>query len=130
VTPAAAATRAAAATATGSGSLVLTLLILLACSGSRSEVNAPPAHADVAVLKVAPGDDLIAVTAAGAKLEPPVTASRIPEGAWYCDMGKVHYARSEKGDGICPLCKMQLTQKGPAPAPEPTPAAAPAPTTQ
>ena len=43
-------------------------------------------------------------------------AARIPEGAWYCDMGKVHYARSEKGDGVCPLCKMQLTEKGPAPA--------------
>ncbi len=107
----AAATR---ATATGSGSLVLTFLILLACSGSRSEVNTPPAHADVPVLKVAPGDDLVAVTAAGAKLEPPVVAARIPEGAWYCDMGKVHYARSEKGDGTCPLCKMQLTQKGSA----------------
>ena len=113
---AAAARAAATATATGSCSLVLTLLVLLACSGSRSDVNAPPAHADVPVLKVAPGGDLIAVTAAGAKLEPPVTASRIPEGAWFCDMGKVHYARSEKGDGICPLCKMQLTQKGPAPA--------------
>lgn len=107
-----------AATATGSGSLVLTLLVLLACSGSRSEVNAPPVHADVPVLKVAPGDGLVAVTAAGAKLEPPVVAARIPEGAWYCDMGKVHYARTEKGDGICPLCKMQLTQKGPAAAPK------------
>ena len=107
---------AARATATGSGALVLTLLVLLACSGSRSEVNAPPAHADVPVLKVAPGDDLVAVTAAGAKLEPPVVAARIPEGAWYCDMGKVHYARTDKGDGICPLCKMQLTQKGSAAA--------------
>ena len=98
---------------------MLTLLVLLACSGSRSEVNVPPAHADVPVLKVPPGDDLVAVTAAGAKLEPPVVAARIPEGAWYCDMGKVHSARTEKGDGIGPLCKMQLTQKGPAPAPAP-----------
>ena len=73
-------------------------------------------HADVPVLKVAPGDDLVALTPAGVKLEPPVVAARIPAGAWYCDMGKVHYARTEKGDGTCPLCKMQLTQKGPAAA--------------
>ena len=111
--PATAAAATRAATATGSGSLVLTLLVLLACSGSRSEVNAPPAHADVPVLKVGPGDGLVAVTA----------ADRVDEhldlAAWSCDMGKVHYARTEKGDGICPLCKMQLTQTGPAPAPPP-----------
>jgi len=23
-------------------------------------------------------------------------------------MGTVHYARGEKGDGVCPLCKMKL----------------------
>jgi hypothetical protein len=99
------------ARAAGSGLLVLTLLFVLACSGSRSEVNAPPAHVDVPVLKVPPGDDLVAVTPAGAKIEPPVVIARIPAGAWYCDMGKVHYARAEKGDGTCPLCKMQLTHK-------------------
>jgi hypothetical protein len=78
-------------------------------------VNVPPVHADVPVLEVGAGTDPIAVTDAGAKIEPPVTADRIPAGAWYCDMGKVHYARAQKGDGICPLCKMALTEK-PTPA--------------
>jgi hypothetical protein len=97
---------------------VITLLLLVACSGSRSELNAPPKHPDVPVLQVEAGSEPVSLTAAGVKLAPPVTPDRIPTGAWYCDMGKVHYARAEKGDGTCPLCKMQLTEKkGPAAAP-------------
>ena len=54
---------------------------------------------------------MVAVTPEGARLDPAVKPEQIPAGAWYCDMGTVHYARGEKGDGKCPLCKMDLKQK-------------------
>ncbi len=60
------------------------------------------------------GEGLIALTAEGGKLDPPVAKARIPAGAWFCDMGTVHFARSEKGDGTCPLCHMALVQQGAA----------------
>jgi hypothetical protein len=53
----------------------------------------------------------IEVPAQGKKFDPPVKADPLPAGAWYCDMGTVHYARMEKGDGTCPVCKMDLKQK-------------------
>lgn len=52
----------------------------------------------------------ITVTAAGAKIDPAVAKAKIPAGAYYCDMGTVHYARMDKGDGKCPECGMMLTQ--------------------
>ncbi len=55
-------------------------------------------------------DGKIEVTAAGAKIDPPVAKDKIPAGAWYCDMGTVHYARMDKGDGKCPECGMMLKQ--------------------
>ena len=50
-------------------------------------------------------------TPKGRKLEPPVKPKELPSGTYYCDMGTVHYARSEKGDNTCPICKMKLTLK-------------------
>ena len=47
----------------------------------------------------------------GKKFDPVVEAEQVPAGAWYCDMGTVHYARMEKGDGSCPECGMKLKQK-------------------
>lgn len=57
---------------------------------------------------------LVTVTAEGSKFDPPVKPEQIPDGAWYCDMGTVEYARLEKGDGKCPECGMFLKQKGAA----------------
>ena len=51
------------------------------------------------------------LTPAGQKFEPPIKAENLPVGAYYCDMGTVHYARSEKGDNSCPICQMKLSQK-------------------
>ncbi len=51
------------------------------------------------------------VPAKGKKFDPPIQPEQLPEGGWYCDMGTVHYARGEKGDGKCPLCMMRLKQK-------------------
>lgn len=48
----------------------------------------------------------------GKKFEPSVAASKMPKGAWHCNMdGKVHYAAMKKGDGKCPVCNMKLKQK-------------------
>ena len=48
----------------------------------------------------------------GTHHDPAIAKSEVPEGAWYCDMGSVHYHQTEKGDGTCPICKMKLKQKG------------------
>jgi len=56
--------------------------------------------------------DTVEVSKEGTKFDPPVKAAQIPEGAWMCDMGTVHYARMDKGDGKCALCSMDLVQKG------------------
>lgn len=71
------------------------------------------AHAaePAAAAPAAAGDAPVEVTAAGTNFNPAVEKARIPAGAWFCDMGTVHYARSEAGDGTCPLCKMKLQQK-------------------
>lgn len=47
----------------------------------------------------------------GAEFDPPVQPEQLPDDVWYCDMGTAHYARGEEGDGICPLCNMQLKHK-------------------
>lgn len=52
----------------------------------------------------------VEVSATGTNFDPPVAKDRIPEGAWFCDMGTVHYARMEEGDGRCPRCGMRLVQ--------------------
>lgn len=57
---------------------------------------------------------MVVVSAEGGKIDPAVPKSRVPHGAWMCDMGTVHYARSEKGDGVCPLCGMLLVESGAA----------------
>ena len=60
-----------------------------------------------------PASDKAEVTKEGSKFDPPIAKSEVPEGAYYCDMGTVHYARMEEGDGKCPLCGMKLVHKGP-----------------
>lgn len=47
----------------------------------------------------------------GTKFDPPVKPSDIPDGAWMCDMGTVHFASLEKGSGKCPICGMALKNK-------------------
>ncbi|MFB6351485.1 MAG: hypothetical protein ABEK29_06820 [Bradymonadaceae bacterium] len=56
--------------------------------------------------------ELVEVTEEGKKFEPSVDVSRIPQGAWHCNMNdKVHYAATKKGDGECPVCGMDLKKK-------------------
>jgi hypothetical protein len=59
----------------------------------------------------APALELVEVAADGTEFDPPVQPEQIPEGAWYCDMGTVHYARLERGDGKCARCGMNLVHQ-------------------
>ncbi len=54
------------------------------------------------------GDGLVTLSEAGLRFDPPLPKSRVPEGAYYCDMGTVHFAALARGTGQCPLCRMQL----------------------
>ncbi len=53
----------------------------------------------------------VTVSQAGTTFDPPVKISQIPAGAHYCDIGTVHYARMDKGDGKCAECGMMLKTK-------------------
>lgn len=92
---------------------ILALLILSACSTEQPAKTAAPAKPEVPVI-TAPEDKtaMVSINATGAKIDPPVEPSQIPEGAWYCDMGTVHWAQMEEGK--CGICKMNLTQKATA----------------
>ncbi len=59
---------------------------------------------------------LVTVTKAGSEFDPAVDIAQMPEGAYYCDMGTVHYARMDEGDGKCGLCGMKLKHKAAAKA--------------
>ncbi len=78
---------------------VLIAMVLTACGGETEKPATP-----------APAGDLIEVTDDGANIEPPAEKASLPEGAWICDMGTVHYARAKKGDGACPRCGMNLVE--------------------
>lgn len=62
---------------------------------------------------------VVTVEAKGSSFDPPVQITQLPDGVWYCDMGTSHYARTEKGDGKCERCKMDLKHKTAAAAAAP-----------
>ena len=87
--------------------------LTLAPGCDKKAADKPPA-ADKATAKAAAkaaAPKVVEVPKDGKKFDPPVQKDQIPAGAWYCDMGTVHYARMDKGDGKCPVCHMMLTQK-------------------
>lgn len=61
------------------------------------------------------GDDgdlpQVQVAPEGTRFDPPVRVSQIPPGSWYCDLGTVHYARTARGDAICPVCGLPLSRR-------------------
>lgn len=78
-----------------------------------AEPAAPEAEAPTeptAEVAAPAAEGLVEVSAEGTSFDPPVEKDRIPNGVWICDMGTVHYARTEQGDGICPRCNMRLHQ--------------------
>ncbi len=76
--------------------------------GQSDRANSDRSGADPSgSVKLAP----VEVPAAGKKFDPPVRAEQLPLGAWYCDMGTVHWAQMDEGNHTCPFCKMDLKQK-------------------
>ena len=75
---------------------------LMACDSSKPTAAAETAKTAAA----APSTE-----AGGTVHKPPIQKDAVPDGHYYCDMGTVHYSRADQGDGKCPLCKMNLTQK-------------------
>jgi hypothetical protein len=56
-----------------------------------------------------PPANTVTVEPKGTTFDPPLPVAKMPDGAWACVMeGKVHFASSEKGDGECDICKMDL----------------------
>jgi hypothetical protein len=100
--------------------LPLTALVLLGCG---AEEPAGPTPDEIAAQKVQQAMEagemdqdtpleMVEVADEGTVFDPPVQIDQIPDGAWYCDMGTVHYARMTEGDGRCTECGMTLTHKG------------------
>ena len=91
-------------------------LLIAACDGGSSTPSTPSTStppAKPALETVAPpASGPVALTAAGVKIDPPAALDQLPDGAWYCDMGTAHFGATEKNDGKCPLCGMDLQHKG------------------
>ena len=86
--------------------LLLTGILLPACS-SGDAPDTPPADQEVS--------DAVEVAADGTRFDPPEKKANMPDGAWICDMGTVHFAAMEAGEGDCPVCGMRLKEYHPEP---------------
>jgi hypothetical protein len=93
---------------------LVTIVVLSVCgccktqpASTSSEAATPVTATDLAVDPAS----LVTVTEEGVRFDPPVAKAQVPKGAWYCDMGTVHYAQSSEGDATCPMCKMTLKRK-------------------
>lgn len=88
--------------------------LALGC-GQQATTQAPDSATDEAATAPAAVEpaavEMVEVAAEGTEFEPPVEVAQIPDGAWYCNMGTVHYARMDEGDGKCGVCGMNLTHK-------------------
>ena len=88
----------------------VTLIALWGCGAAEAPAPEPEPEAPaVDVVTEAPADlPMVEVAIDGTEFDPPVEVAQLPDGVWYCDMGTVHYASVEHGDGTCPLCGMDL----------------------
>lgn len=94
--------------------VIVSFGLLLSCGSNTPEQVAAPVQEEQAAPEVAEVTEvagIVEVTADGTVFDPPIQIDQIPEGAWYCDMGTVHYARAEEGDGRCSECGMKLVHK-------------------
>ena len=88
-------------------SLLLFAVLAVGC-GQEAAQTAPEPVAEPEPVPVADaiGPEGLVVTADGSEFAPPIAPEMLPEGVWFCDMGTVHFARVNEGDGRCPLCGM------------------------
>ncbi len=92
--------------------LALALAGLMACGKTVEPAPSAPV-ASASPPAVAPAAAIVAVAAEGTRFDPAIRPDQVPPGAWYCDMGTVHYARLVEGDGRCGICAMKLKHKAP-----------------
>ncbi len=79
----------------------------LSCDKSGSGNGITPTAASSSTAKL----PVVDVPPDGKKFDPPIQPKQVPAGAWYCDMGTVHWAQMKQGNGTCPICKMDLKQR-------------------
>lgn len=79
---------------------MLAALTLGGCGSSPTPEAPAPAPARTAESSI-PAD--------GERYAPPIDKADVPDGAWMCDMGTVHYAAPHAGE--CPVCGMKLVEK-------------------
>jgi hypothetical protein len=90
--------------------LIAALSILCACGlGCDSNTSATEPAVQAPTTETV---ETVEVPAGGVEFDPAMPKEKIPDRAWYCDMGTVHYAAMEKQDGMCPVCGMELAHKG------------------
>jgi len=82
-----------------------------AAKEAKEAKEAKPAEAATAPKADEKAAAAVTVAAKGTNFDPPIEIATLPKDAWYCDMGKSHFARMEKGDATCPRCKMALKHK-------------------
>lgn len=91
--------------------MITTMSLLGACGSAVQHSSVPNPSAIPAEPTNHASVELVEVDASGSRFDPAVPAARLPEGAWMCEMRSVRYAAGEPGDGSCPVCGMNLTQK-------------------
>ncbi len=88
------------------GVAMICTILLGGCKKMEPEIDAAEETVEE------PSRQSVQVPEEGARFDPPIAASEVPDGTWMCDMGgKVHYASQAEGDGKCPVCGMDLVQQ-------------------
>lgn len=91
--------------------LVALTLLTSACSSKAPAPSKAAAKRAKVPIATKGQDGKWSIAATGSRFEPPIQIAAVPDKAWYCDMGTVHYAQSQAGDKTCKLCKMKLKHK-------------------
>jgi hypothetical protein len=90
---------------------VVACFTLISCGKHPAQQDKPSSGDSVANPSATANVTKVEVPPAGRQFSPPVRADQLPTGAWYCDMGTVHWAQMNQGNHQCPLCKMDLKHK-------------------
>lgn len=86
-------------------------VVLLGCGKRPARDDNPSSVGSVASPTATVKLAQVEVPVEGKQFSPPVRVEQVPAGAWYCDMGTVHWAQMNEGKHLCPLCKMDLKRK-------------------
>ncbi len=95
--------------------VVVSSFALWSCGAAEPPAPAPETEAPTVDVVTEVELPMVEVAAEGTEFDPPVEVAQLPDGVWFCDMGTVHYASLQPGE--CPLCGMDLVEKGAADEP-------------